>query len=483
MLIRPARPDEAEELSALAFRSKAHWGYDEEFLAACRGELTYSPGDLAARRATVAVLSGTIVGFYTLDGSGDLELGNLWVDPARLGHGIGRKLWEHAVAAARSYGSASLSLDADPHAEGFYLAMGAVRVGDTQSTVFPGRVLPRMRFAWNLAARFHAARDVRLAAEPMPSPGAGESLVRITAVGLCGSDLHWYSEGGIGDARIGDPIVGGHEMAGVVEGGPLHGVRVAVDPAIPCHRCDMCRRGHPNLCRALHFAGHATRDGGLQRYLAWPTDRLHPLPDTLTDADGAMLEPLGVAVHAVDLGHVPLGGSVAVIGCGPIGLLMIQVARAAGAGRVLAADPLAHRRAAAAARGADVVLDPAAGAYASQLNAFTDGLGADVAFEIAGTDPAIAAAMDAVRPGGRVVLAGIPDGELSAFPASVARRKGLTIVMVRRMKEVYPRATALVEAGLVDVRGLVSHRFPLTAVNEAFSTAVARTGLKVVVSP
>ncbi|GIJ70911.1 zinc-dependent alcohol dehydrogenase [Virgisporangium ochraceum] len=335
----------------------------------------------------------------------------------------------------------------------------------------------------NLAARFHAARDLRLAEEPAPVPVDGESLVRVTAVGLCGSDLHWYEDGGIGDARITHPLVGGHELAGVVEGGSLDGVRVAVDPAVPCLACDLCLRGHPNLCRALVFSGHSTRDGGLQRYLAWPTARLHPLPDALTDADGAMLEPLGVAVHAVDLGHIPLGGSVAVIGCGPIGLLLIQVARAAGAARIVAADPLEHRRLAATERGADEVLDPADGAYVSGLAAFTAGLGVDVAFEIAGTDPAIAAAMDAVRPGGRVVLAGIPGTETSAFPASVARRKGLTIVMVRRMKEVYPRATALVLAGLVDVRGLVTHRFPLTAVREAFEAAVTRPGLKVIVEP
>jgi L-iditol 2-dehydrogenase len=335
----------------------------------------------------------------------------------------------------------------------------------------------------NLTARFHAARDVRLAEELTPVPAEGESLVRITAVGLCGSDLHWYDEGGIGDVRITHPIVGGHEMAGVVEGGPLDGVRVAVDPAIPCHRCDLCLQGHPNLCRAIVFAGHANRDGGLQRYLAWPTARLHPLPDALSDADGAMLEPLGVAVHAVDLGHIPLGGSVAVIGCGPIGLLLIQVARAAGAARVLAADPLAHRRLAAEQRGADEVLDPGDDGYATRLAGFTADRGVDVAFEIAGTDPAIAAAMDVVRPGGRVVLGGIPSTETSALPASVGRRKGLTIALVRRMKEVYPRATALVVADLVDVRGLVSHRFPLTEVDGAFATAVARQGLKVIVEP
>jgi L-iditol 2-dehydrogenase len=337
--------------------------------------------------------------------------------------------------------------------------------------------------ARNLTARFHAARDVRLASEPIPPLRDGQSLVEITAVGLCGSDLHWYDEGGIGDARITYPIVGGHEMAGVVRGGPLDGVRVAVDPAIPCHHCDLCIAGHPNLCREIVFAGHADCDGGLQRYLAWPTARLYPLPDTLSDADGAMLEPLGVAVHAVDLGHVRLGASVAVLGCGPIGLLMIQVARAAGAARILAADPLSHRRAAATARGADVVLDPSDASYTERLASFTAGLGVDVAFEIAGNDAAVAAAVEVVRPGGRVVLAGIPSAETTSFPASPARRKGLTFTMVRRMKEVYPRAIALVTSGLVDVREVVSHRFPLTEVADAFETAVARRGLKVLVEP
>jgi L-iditol 2-dehydrogenase len=231
----------------------------------------------------------------------------------------------------------------------------------------------------NLTARFHAARDVRLAEEPLPVVQPGQSLVEITAVGLCGSDLHWYDEGGIGDARITYPIVGGHEMAGIVRGGALDGVRVAVDPAVPCHHCDLCRLGHPNLCREMTFAGHATCDGGFQRYLAWPTARLHPLPEALDDAGGAMLEPLGVAIHATDLGHIRLGASVAVIGCGPIGLLLTQVVRAAGAARVLAADPLPHRRLAAEQRGADAVLDPGADGYVEALAAFTDCRGVDVA--------------------------------------------------------------------------------------------------------
>lgn len=333
------------------------------------------------------------------------------------------------------------------------------------------------------AARFHAARDIRLADEPDPQVPDGHSLVQVSAVGLCGSDLHWYEEGGIGDATITAPLVGGHEMAGVVRCGRLDGQLVAIDPAIPCLTCDLCLRGHHNLCRHVSFAGHSTRDGGLQQLLAWPTELLHPLPGPMSAAEGAMLEPLGVAVHAVDLGHVALGSSAAVIGAGPIGLCLLQLVRVAGAFEVLVSDPLAHRRAAATRLGADVALDPGDDAYAEQLQAFSGGLGVDVAFEIAGTDEAIAAAVDVVRPGGRVVLAGIPSTDLSSFPASTARRKGLTLAMVRRMNDVYPRAIELVSSGRVDVASIVSHRFALADVQEAFVTAVAREGLKVVVEP
>jgi len=335
----------------------------------------------------------------------------------------------------------------------------------------------------NLVARLHKAGDVRVTREPRPTAEAGHSLIEVTAVGLCGSDLHWFAEGGIGDSYIEAPLVAGHEMAGVIRGGARDGVHVAIDPAVPCRACDLCWRGHPNLCRHVAFAGHANRDGGLQRYLSWPDQLLHPLPGGLSDSDGAMLEPLGVAIHSVDLGHVPPGSSVAVLGCGPIGLLLIQVVRAAGARRVVAADPLAHRRLAAERYGADLVLDPAANGYREALARFSDGLGVDVAFEIAGNDEAIAAAIDAARPGARVVLAGIPSTENSAFPASMARRKGLTIALVRRMADVYPRAMALVSAGKVDVRNLVSHRFPLADIEAAFTTAVGREGLKVLVEP
>jgi L-iditol 2-dehydrogenase len=323
-------------------------------------------------------------------------------------------------------------------------------------------------------ARLHGVRDIRCHSEAVPSAGAGEELVRITAVGLCGSDLHWFTEAGIGDAKLTRPVVPGHEFAGVIEGGPRHGVAVAVDPALPCRQCEICLGGDLNLCPDVVFAGHGSQDGGLQQYLAWPSWALHPLPAGMTAIDGAVLEPLGVALHALDLGHLRIGSTIAVVGAGPIGLLLAQAARRSGAARVVVVEPLAHRRDAAKRLGADVVLD---------VDEAGDDIGADTVFEMAGTDAAVEIALRAARPGARVVLGGIPDGDRTSFQASMARRKGLTLVLVRRMNEAYPRAIRLVEQGLIDVSSIVSHRYPLEHAAEAFAVAADRQGLKVVIEP
>ena len=152
------------------------------------------------------------------------------------------------------------------------------------------------------AARLHEVGDLRLTDEPVPEPGPEESLVRVTAVGICGSDLHWWGEGGIGDATLSRPLVLGHEAAGVIADGPRRGERVAIDPAIPDGTCRLCRAGYRNLCLHLRFAGHGGQDGAMREFLAWPSDLLHPLPDTLSDADGALLEPLEAALTAAG-GH------------------------------------------------------------------------------------------------------------------------------------------------------------------------------------
>jgi L-iditol 2-dehydrogenase len=323
-------------------------------------------------------------------------------------------------------------------------------------------------------ARLHGAADLRIGDEPLPEAGPDETLVRVTAVGICGSDLHWYSDGAIGDATLERPLVPGHEGAGEIASGRRRGERVAIDPAIPCEICRACRDGYRNLCYNILFSGHGSTDGMMREVMPWPSRLLFPLPDSVSDAGGALLEPLGVALWALDLGHVPFGGTVAVAGCGPIGLLLIQLLRAAGASRVLAVEPLAHRREWAAKWGADEVLAPS-----SEPVSF----GADVAFEFAGNDDGVRIAMESVRPGGRVVLGGIPGSDVTTFSASLARRKGLTMAMVRRMNEVYPRAIDVAARGVVALDPLVSSKAPLDAAPDAFAAAQRRTGLKVIITP
>ena len=332
------------------------------------------------------------------------------------------------------------------------------------------------------ALRLHGVGDLRLADEPAPVPGPGEELVGVTAVGICGSDLHWYDESRIGEAVLTQPLVLGHEAAGRIVAGPRAGARVALDPQVPCGACETCGAGRGHLCPQVRFLGHSVTDGALRELVAWPAANLVPLPDTIDDVAGAMLEPLGVAIHALGLARVRPGDAVAILGCGPIGLLLIQLARAAGATTILASDRLPHRVEAARRLGAVATLVDDGAERAILLDA-TGGRGVDAAIEIAGEDDAIEAAIALARPAGTVVVAGIPAGDHSTVTASIARRKGLDLRFSRRMNRVYPRAIALVEAGLVDVSSLVSHRFAIDDFDPAFRTAVRRDGLKVVILP
>jgi L-iditol 2-dehydrogenase len=334
------------------------------------------------------------------------------------------------------------------------------------------------------ALRLHGVGDLRLHDEPPPIPGDDECLLRVNAVGLCGSDRHWLAEGGIGDAVLGRPLVLGHELVCTVESGRRTGERVVVDPAIPCGSCAMCLASQSHLCPQLRFAGHDSTDGGLRSLVAWPERLVHPLPDAISDVGGTLLEPLGVALHALDLGRTQAGMSAGVFGCGPIGLLLIQALRAAGVNEILATDLLPHRVEAAAAMGATRALqvDEKPTDRAGEL--LGGGLGVDLAFEAAGEDAAVADAIAAVRPGGRVVLLGIPDSDRTTFTASKARRKGLTLALCRRMKATdLPRAIHLAEAGHIDLEAFVSERYLLSSWQDAFSALSERRGLKVVIEP
>lgn len=329
--------------------------------------------------------------------------------------------------------------------------------------------------------RLHGAKDVRVHDEPDPEPALGQEVVSITAVGLCGSDLHWYEDGGIGESVVTEPLVLGHEMGGVIMTGPRAGERVVIEPADPCGHCAACIAGHGNLCPHVRFCGHAPVDGGLRTRMAWPQRLMLPVPDSVEGDDVALLEPLGVGLHAMDLGHWRPGMSAGVFGTGPIGLLLIRALRAAGATRIVATDALPHRVAAALASGADE-------AYLTSVTGLPDGIDSwdpvDVSFETAGEDAALEAALIAVRLGGRVVVVGIPPTNHHGFTAKPARGKGLTLAFSRRMKSIHMlRAIELVDHGLVSLDGLISESYPLSAAASAFDGLVARSGLKLVVKP
>ena len=330
-----------------------------------------------------------------------------------------------------------------------------------------------------VAVRLHGPRDLRVERVPRPeAPAPGMALLRITAVGVCGSDIHTYQDARIGDTVVETPLILGHEFAGVVEAvgadgldgnaQPLQvGARVAIDPAQPCGRCEMCEQGHPNLCHRLHFCGTYPDAGSLSEYMIMPARSCFPIPDDMDDASAALLEPLGIAIHAVDLAKLRVADSVVILGAGPIGLYILQMAKLAGAQPIYVVDQFPWRLEVAARYGGIPInfreTDPLAAIHRA-----TDRRGVDVAIEAAWADHSVQWAAEMVRLGGRLVLVGIPGPDKLEMKHSTARRKGLTIRLSRRMKHVYPRGIKLVMSGAVDLTGIVSHHFSLAQTPQAY---------------
>jgi L-iditol 2-dehydrogenase len=335
------------------------------------------------------------------------------------------------------------------------------------------------------AVRLHGPADLRVEQIPRPGPpGPGQALVRVTAVGICGSDLHNYKDARIGDVALQSPLILGHEFAGVVEAvgpgpdnldGDFHplapGLRVAVDPAQPCWHCEMCEQGQPNLCLHLHFCGSYPDHGSLCQWLHMPARSCFPMPEAIDDASGALLEPLGIAIHAVDLARIRVADSVAILGSGLVGLCILQLVRLSGAQPIFVSDKFPWRLEVAQRFGAIPIncddTDPV-----KEVLSATHGRGVDVAIEAAWADSSVQQAAEMARLGGRLVIVGISEDDRIELKHSTARRKGLTIRLARRMKHTYPRAIRLVRSGAVDLHSLISHRFPLEKTPEAFAMNV-----------
>ena len=321
----------------------------------------------------------------------------------------------------------------------------------------------------SLSVTIHGARDVRVGDRAVAAPGADEVLVDVAAVGICGSDLHYYKDGAIGSAVIDEPFTPGHEFSArlctdVPSLGLQQGQLVAVDPATPCNACEWCHRGYPNLCPQVIFLGAPPYNGAMTQRLPVPVSSLVKIPDSINADQAAMLEPLGVCLHAVDLARPKLQDSVAVIGCGGIGLGIIELLKLCGCRRIIAVDPQPHRVEKARAQGAH--------AAATELDVVareTSRRGCDLVIEATNSPDGFAHSVLAAAIGGRVVLVGIPDGDsYSPISAAQARRRGLDLRFSRRMGEVYDRAIALVHDQRVDVDTLITHRVDLSQAPEAF---------------
>jgi L-iditol 2-dehydrogenase len=325
-------------------------------------------------------------------------------------------------------------------------------------------------------ASLHGIRDIRIEQSKDAEPGPGEVLLDVTAVGVCGSDLHTYLFGNVGGVAAEGPLTLGHEAAGIVvaagpESGLAPGQRVAIDPATPCGRCERCEAGEPHLCLQLEFLGLWPYHGALRERMLHPARCCVPMPDGISDVSAALLEPLGVALHASRLADIQIGEDVLVTGCGAIGLLLIRLARLAGARRIFASDRHPWRRALAAAFGADEIFDPDAQEVAAEVLRMTNKRGVDVALEAAWVETTINPCIEAARYGGRVIIVGIPAEDEIKLRTSLARRKELKLQPSRRMKHTYPAAIALAASGQVDLERLATHRFSLDQTKDAFETA------------
>jgi L-idonate 5-dehydrogenase len=336
----------------------------------------------------------------------------------------------------------------------------------------------------------HAPGDLRVEEVPTPALEAGQLLVRVRCGGICGSDLHYYQHGGFGTVRIQEPMVLGHEVAGMIEAvGPgaafKAGERVAISPSRPCGRCKYCQQGLQNHCLDMRYYGSAMRtphvQGAFRQQIVVEQWQAHRLADSVSDGEGAMAEPLSVALHAVRRAGPLLGKRVLVTGCGPIGALAIIAARRAGAAHIVATDVGQHTLAKALKVGADEVVNVAEAP--DGLARFTADKGSfDVLLEASGNARALVGAFEALRPRGVIVQLGLAGGEIQ-LPINTIVAKEFDLRGAFRFHEEFAVAVELLNKGLVDVKPLISATLSYRDSARAFALAADRSqAMKVLLS-
>lgn len=311
---------------------------------------------------------------------------------------------------------------------------------------------------------------------PEPEANKGQVIVAMKAVGICGSDVHYYRTGRIGSDACVYPQSLGHECAGEVvtafEGSKFRpGDRVAVEPARPCMQCEQCLSGHYNCCPHVKFLGSPSMPGAFAERLAIDETQLHKIPDTMSYDEAAILEPLGVAFHTVKLSELQPGATVAIFGTGPIGILTLAMFKACGAGEVFVFDKLQYRLDFAVANyGVDHAVNSSERDPIEYLKSHTRGRGVDITCECAGMAETVQWSFDAARIRGRSMIVGIPEVDSISFNPHPMRRKELLIQNVRRSNMALAPCEQLVTRKQVDIRKLATHHFSLDKIQNAFDT-------------
>jgi L-iditol 2-dehydrogenase len=327
-----------------------------------------------------------------------------------------------------------------------------------------------------------AVGTLQIEERPVPSPGPHEVLVEVAAVGVCGSDVHYYRHGRIGDFIVEEPMILGHELSGRIAAvgdgvdADRVGQRVAVEPQHPCRRCRQCTAGRYNMCPEMKFYATPPVDGAFCRYVTIGAEMAHPVPDSMSDDAAALLEPLSVAIATMRKAGIAPGSSILIAGAGPIGVICAQAARAFGAARIVVSDPVPSRRERVLRFGATEVLDPTVDDVAAldpQVDAFVDASGAA---------PAVVGGIRAVGPAGRVVLVGMGAGDY-ALPIGYIQFMEITVTGVFRYTDTWPAAIHLVSSGAVDLDSLVTGRYDLEHVADALDSDTEPDSLKSIVMP
>lgn len=299
-------------------------------------------------------------------------------------------------------------------------------------------------------------------------------LIRVTHMGVCGSDMHYYTTGRIGSNRVEYPFVAGHEGSGVIEEtgpgveGLVKGQRIAIEPGMPCYRCDQCERGRPHTCRNMKFLGNPGESPGLlSETIVMPAQNCYPLPDHLENKFAVFAEPLSIAIWAADLAGVSHGKTVGILGAGPIGMSVLQYCRFLGAEKIYVTDKLDYRLRMAEIAGAGWTGNPDSSDVVSGILE-KEPLELDVVFDCCGKQEAIDQAIDLIKPGGKIMIVGIPEFDNWVLATDLTRRKEICFQNVRRQNDRLQKAIDLIAKGKVDVSPLITHRFSFQDTGKAF---------------